>query len=366
MINQFINKTKEDIVLSIAFILALITSFFSIPKLHYIDFKVLISLFNLMVVIEAFEKQKLLEMISIRILDRFNNERKVSLILISITFIFSMFITNDVALITFVPLSLIIAKKAKINPMEIVIFQTLAANIGSSLTPMGNPQNLFLYSKFSLTLAIFLKTMFSFVLLGFLVLILLNLFIPNKNINFHIEEVKIKNKKITIIFICLFVVVLLSIFNIINYNLAFLITIIITFILDKKLFKEVDYALLLTFIFFFIFIGNLSNIEVVKKFFIKLLNKPKSTFVSSIVLSQFISNVPCAILLSGFSSNYKELLLGVDIGGMGTLIASLASVISYKFYANEYKQNKNVYLKRFTIYNFSLLALFTIIFLFII
>lgn len=366
MINQFINKTKEDIVLSISFILALVTSFFSVPKLHYIDFKVLISLFNLMIVIEAFEEQKLLEMISIRILDRFSNERKVSLVLILITFIFSMFITNDVALITFVPLALIIAKKAKINPTEIIILQTLAANIGSSLTPMGNPQNLFLYSKFNLTLAIFLKTMLPFVLLGLLVLILLNLVIPNKDIIFHIEEVEIKDKKITIAFISLFIIVLLSIFNIINYYIAFLITIFVTFALDKKLFKEVDYALLLTFVFFFIFIGNLSNIEVVKNIFAKILSKPKSTFISSVALSQFISNVPCAILLSGFSNNYKELLLGVDIGGMGTLIASLASVISYKFYANEYKQYKKVYLKRFAIYNFSLLALFTIIFWFIV
>ncbi|WDC85338.1 SLC13 family permease [Caloramator sp. mosi_1] len=222
MINQFINKAKEDVVLSISFILALVTSFFNIPKISYIDFKVLISLFNLMVVIEAFEKQKLLEMISIRILDKFHKERSVSLILILITFLFSMFITNDVALITFVPLTLIIAKKAKINPMEIIVFQTLAANIGSSLTPMGNPQNLFLYSKFNLTIGIFLKTMLPFVLLGLFVLILLNLLIPNKSINFHIEEVNIKDKKITLIFICLFILILLSIFNIINYYIAFL------------------------------------------------------------------------------------------------------------------------------------------------
>ncbi|SHF49393.1 SLC13 family permease [Caloramator proteoclasticus] len=366
MIRQFINKTKEDIVFSISLILAIVTSLFNTPKLHYIDFKVLISLFNLMIVIECFEKQKLLEMISIRILDKFKNERKVSLVLILITFLFSMLITNDVALITFVPLALIIAKKSKINPMEIIVLQTLSANIGSSLTPMGNPQNLFIYSKYNLNLTTFLKIMLPFVILGLFVLVLLNLSIPNKDICFHIEKVEIKNKKITFIFVLLFIIVLLSIFNIINYYFAFLITVIITFTLDKKLFKEVDYALLLTFVFFFIFIGNLSNIEIVRNLFIKILNKPKSTFISSITLSQFISNVPCAILLSGFSSNYKELLLGVDIGGMGTLIASLASVISYKFYANEYKQNKKVYLKKFTVYNFSLLALFTIIFWFII
>ncbi|KRQ86538.1 Inner membrane protein YbiR [Caloramator mitchellensis] len=136
--------------------------------------------------------------------------------------------------------------------------------------------------------------------------------------------------------------------------------------LDKKLFKEVDYALLFTFVFFFIFIGNLSNLEVIKNIFEGILKRPKATYLSSIILSQFISNVPCAILLSGFSHNYKELLLGVDIGGMGTLIASLASVISYKFYANEYKQDKKKYLLKFSIYNFAALLLFSLIFWFII
>jgi len=366
LINQFVNKAKEDVVLLLSFLLAVLTSLISFPKIEYIDFKVLFSLFNLMIVVEAFEEYKLLEMISIRILDRFSNERKVSLVLIVITFIFSMFVTNDVALITFVPLALIIGKKTNINPAEIIIFQTLAANIGSSLTPMGNPQNLFLYSKFNINTIEFFKIMLPFVSLGLVFLFVLNFKIPNRDINFHIEEVEIKDRKKTYLFIALFVFIILSIFNIINYYIAFAVTILITFILEKKLFKEVDFALLLTFVFFFIFIGNLSNVESIKNIFEGILNKPKSTYLSSILLSQFISNVPCAILLSGFSKNYKELLLGVDIGGMGTLIASLASVISYKFYANEYRSLKKKYLYMFTIYNFFALLIFTLIFLYLI
>lgn len=362
MINQFINKAKEDIVLLISFILAIITSFISLPKIEYIDFKVLISLFNLMIVVEAFEKLKLLEMISIKILDRFNNERIVSLMLILITFFFSTLVTNDVALITFVPLTLIIARKSSINPLEVIIFQTLAANIGSSLTPMGNPQNLFLYSKYNINLYEFIKIMLPFVLLGLVSLILINFIIPNKKIDFHIEEVEIKDKKRTFIFILLFILILLSIFNYLDYKIAFTITIFITLVLDKTLFKEVDYALLLTFVFFFIFIGNLSHFEIIKNILGKVLNRPKATYISSIVLSQFISNVPCAIFLSGFTNNYKELLLGVDIGGMGTLIASLASVISYKFYTENYKAQKKIYLIRFSLYNFSALIIFGIIF----
>ncbi|MGB9840353.1 SLC13 family permease [Thermovenabulum sp.] len=366
MINQLKNKVKEDAVFIASFFLALLSCFISPPKIEYIDFKVLLSLFNLMVVVEAFKKLKILEMISINILDRCNTERTVSLMLMLITFLFSMLVTNDVALITFVPLSLIIAKKTKVDPAEIVIFQTLAANIGSSLTPMGNPQNLFLYSKYNIKTAEFFKIMFPFAFSGFIFLILLNWIIPNKKIIFHIEEVKIEDKKSALIFTGLFAVILLSIFNFISYLSAFIITLFVTFIFDKKLFKRVDYILLFTFVFFFIFIGNLSHFEYIKIVVSKILDKPRSTFLASITLSQFISNVPCAIFLSGFTTNYRELLLGVDIGGMGTLIASLASVISYKIYTNEYKDQKRKYLIKFSLYNFSALILFTLAFLFFI
>jgi len=366
MINQFVNKAKEDIVLLISFILALITSFISLPKIEYIDFKVLISLFNLMLIVEAFEKLKILEMISIKILDKFNNERTVSLALILITFFLSMFVTNDVALITLVPITLIISKKSNINPLEIIILQTLSANIGSSLTPMGNPQNLFLYSKFNINTIEFVKTMLPFASLGFLFLAIINFIIPNKKINFYIQEIKIKDTKKALIFVVMFIIILLSIFNVLNYKIAFIITLILTLFLDKTLFKEVDYTLLLTFIFFFIFIGNLSHFDIIKNTISMFLNKEKLTYLSSIILSQFISNVPCAIFISGFSKNYKELLLGVNIGGMGTLIASLASVISYKFYIENYKNEKKKYLLKFSMYNFIFLFIFTVIFWFFI
>lgn len=367
MIKQFINKTREDTILIIAFVLAVITSFIHAPKLHYIDFKVLTALFNLMIVVEAFKKMRLLEMVSVKMLDRFSNERKVALVIIVITFLFAMLVTNDVALITFVPLTLIISKKAEINPTIIIILQTLAANIGSSLTPMGNPQNLYLYYRYNIGLNEFIKIMLPFVAAGFIFLIIaLKYLVSSRNIDFDMEEVKVKDKKKAAVFITLFAVVALSIFNVINHHIAFWATVITTLILDKKLFKNVDYQLLLTFVFFFIFIGNLSHFEEVKNIFARFLYNDKATFISAIAFSQFLSNVPCAILLSGFTGNYKELLLGVNIGGMGTIIASLASVISYKFYINEYKEHKRKYLLKFSFYNFAALIIFTLPFLFLI
>lgn len=275
-----------------------------------------------------------------------------------------MLVTNDVALITFVPLTLIIAKRAEINPTFIIILQTLAANIGSSLTPMGNPQNLYLYYKYSIDIKEFIAIMLPFAASGLVLLLaMLSILVPDRALSFNIEEVKIEDRKKAGFFIILFLLVILSILKLVNYYLALCITVLATLVLDRKLFKKVDYNLLLTFVFFFIFIGNLTHFAAVKDILGKILSFDKSTFISSIILSQFLSNVPCSILLSGFTNNYQELLLGVNIGGMGTIIASLASVISYKFYVNEYRENKHQYLRDFSLYNFASLIILALPFL---
>ena len=314
--SSFIEFLKKECVLVIAVTLAILSSFISIPKLSYIDFKVLILLFNLMVVVAAFKELKVLDSIAIGLLKKCNTYTSISLALVFITFISSMIVTNDVALITFVPLSIVIARKANINVLKIVVFQTLAANLGSSFTPMGNPQNLFIYSFYNLSPIDFFKITLPIVILAVLFLVLL----------------------------------------VIDYKVTFLITIVMVLILNKKLFSQVDYSLLITFIGFFIFVGNISTMDVVKNFMEGILNSPKSTFLASVLSSQVISNVPATMLLSGFTNHFKELLLGVNIGGMGTLIASLASVISYKIYTSEFGNDN--YMKSFTFYNILGLIIF--------
>ena len=314
--SSFIEFLKKECVLVIAVTLAILSSFISIPKLSYIDFNVLILLFNLMVVVTAFKELKVLDSIAIGLLKKCNTYTSISLALVFITFISSMIVTNDVALITFVPLSIVIARKANINVLKIVVFQTLAANLGSSFTPMGNPQNLFIYSFYNLSPIDFFKITLPIVILAVLFLVLL----------------------------------------VIDYKVTFLITIVMVLILNKKLFSQVDYSLLITFIGFFIFVGNISTMDVVKNFMEGILNSPKSTFLASVLSSQVISNVPATMLLSGFTNHFKELLLGVNIGGMGTLIASLASVISYKIYTSEFGNDN--YMKSFTFYNILGLIIF--------
>ena len=354
--SSFIEFLKKECVLVIAVTLAILSSFISMPKLSYIDFKVLILLFNLMVVVAAFKELKVLDSIAIGLLKKCNTYTSISLALVFITFISSMIVTNDVALITFVPLSIVIVRKANINVLKIVIFQTLAANLGSSFTPMGNPQNLFIYSFYNLSPIDFFKITLPIVVLAVLFLVLLVFKDKKMNLSLDLEDVKIDNKRDVYLFGGLFLIILLSVFHVIDYKVTFLITIVMVLILNKKLFSQVDYSLLITFIGFFIFVGNISTMDVVKNFMEGILNSPKSTFLASVLSSQVISNVPATMLLSGFTDHFKELLLGVNIGGMGTLIASLASVISYKIYTSEFGNDN--YMKSFTFYNILGLIIF--------
>ena len=366
-INSFIEFIKKECVLVISLLLALGSCFIATPKLSYIDFKVLILLFNLMIVVAAFNELNVLDSIAVSLLKKCRSYTSISMALVFITFISSMIVTNDVALLTFVPLSIVVSKKANLDILKIVVFQTLAANLGSSFTPMGNPQNLFMYSFYNLSPGDFFKITTPILITSTILLLVLIIKDKKINLSVNLDKVEIGNKNHIVIFSILFIITLLSVFHIVDYKITFLLTIIVVMLINNKLFNKVDYSLLITFVGFFIFVGNISTLDSIKSFMENMLHSGKSTFISSILSSQVISNVPATMLLSGFTNHFKELILGVNIGGMGTLIASLASVISYKIYTSEFNNTNNKYLKVFTFYNvLGLLILIPFIYYFVI
>lgn len=352
---------KKDMVFTISLILAAASCLIQPPKLESIDFKVLISLFNLMLTIKAFEELKLLDKFAISLLNQCNNRRSISSILILLCLVSSMFVTNDVALITFVPLTLIISKKTNINMMDTIILQTIAANIGSSLTPMGNPQNLFLYSHYGLKPMPFFMTILLLAILGIGSLYLTMKKLHKGKLKVALAPIQAGNRNKTVVWFIIFAIIIVSIFGAISFQLAFIITMMTAIIVNRKLLLQIDYQLLLTFICFFIFIGNISSTDVVQRIASESMKNSTSVYFSSIFISQLISNVPAAILLSNFTTDWKPLLLGVNVGGLGTIIASLASVISFKLYNQAYPKESKKYLIKFTLYNFSFLALLSII-----
>ena len=353
---------KKNIVLVIALVAALITTIIvPVDKSYigYFDFKTLTCLFCVLAVVCALKNINFFYMLAEQIVKLFKNARFAILALVYITFIGSMLIANDMALLTFLPLGCFVLKttgKKKYMAFTFIM-QNIAANLGGMLTPFGNPQNLFLYSKFNIPTGEFMLTMLpTFIISIAIITACCFIFVKKEPLELQGEEMHISKTR-TAIYLVLFAYSILIVFRFIPYWTGLIIIPTALLILDKKALRMVDYPLLLTFCAFFVFSGNMARIDAVKEVFQLLLDK--STLLFSIVSCQFISNVPSAILLSQFTSDYKDLLLGVNIGGVGTLIASLASLITLREYSKNNPGKTKKYILMFTAFNFGFLAVLT-------
>jgi Na+/H+ antiporter NhaD/arsenite permease-like protein len=374
MKEKVIGFIKKDTVLCVATTLAMVSAFFVKPTLNYvnyIDFRVLGILLSLMTVMAGLQRNGLFDMIGSSLLKRTKNTMQLSLVLVFLCFFFSMFITNDVSLITFVPFAMLTLRKCNQEKLliPVIIVQTLAANLGSMLTPIGNPQNLYLYNLAEMKMSTFIGIIGPYTLASGILLLLSVAVVCRKKekIEFTLEEnnsdheiekerlhLRRKTHQKNAVYLILFLMSLLVVVRVLPYYVAFMVVFVTVFIMDRQVLKTVDYSLILTFIAFFIFTGNIGEIETIRNVL--------QEFVSGrevgvgIAASQVISNVPAALLLSGFTKDYAKLLVGVNIGGLGTLIASMASLISYKIYAHHYNEQKGKYFRWFTIANVGYLA----------
>ena len=355
---------KNETVLSVAVILAVISSFFITPDieyLNYIDFRTLGLLFCLMTVMAGLQKTGVFGFMAENLLKRIHSTKSLIFILIMLCFFFSMLITNDVALITFVPFTLTVldmlggdVKDKTIIP--VVAMQTVAANLGSMLTPIGNPQNLYLHGISGLGVGEFMLLMLPYTVISFALLSAWALLRKGKGdvkISFN-EKTRIKKKGKVVIYSTLFCVCLITVAHALDYRVMLLVVIATTAAADYRIFARVDYTLLLTFIAFFVFIGNMGRIPMFSNYINRIINGREC--ITGILSSQLISNVPAALLLSGFTDNIRPLIVGVNIGGLGTLIASMASLISFKYIGRENKSLRGRYLFYFTVVNVVFLA----------
>lgn len=349
---------KKNTVMVIAFLAAAITTTFvpiDAQYLGYFDFKTLTCLFCVLAVVCALKDIRFFYMLARRIVHLFRNARLSILALVYITFIGSMLIANDMALLTFLPLGyLVLTTTGKENYMPFTfIMQNIAANLGGMLTPFGNPQNLYLYTKFSIPNAEFVSIMAPpFALAVALITVCCLIFVKPDALEVPDEEISLPPLRTTL-YLALFALAIAIVFRGIPYWIGLVVIPLVLLFADRKALLEVDYPLLLTFVFFFIFAGNMGRIDAVRSFFSSLLEKGTLTF--STLSCQFISNVPSAILLSQFTDNYRALLVGVNIGGVGTLIASLASLITFREYAKHNPGKAGSYIAQFSAFNFSFL-----------
>ena len=351
---------RKNVVMLIALVLAAVTSFIIKPDekyLGYFDFKTLSCLFTVLAVVCALKNIKFFYIIAKKIVSVFKTAKISVLALVYITFIGSMLIANDMALLTFLPLGyFVLSSTGKEKYMAFTfIMQNVAANLGGMLTPFGNPQNLYLYSFFEIpTLEFVLIMLAPFVFSITLITICCLVFVKSEPLYIKEDEVKLPKVR-TIIYLLLFALSILIVFRGIPYIVGLIVVPIALLIMDRRALLKVDYPLLLTFVFFFIFAGNMARIDAVRDFFSMLLEK--NTLIFSTLSCQVISNVPSAILLSQFTTNYKELLLGVNIGGVGTLISSLASLITLREFVSHSPKEAKKYILIFSAFNFTFLIL---------
>lgn len=357
------NFLKKEAVLCISGILAVISCFIVPPSAAYagyVDLRVLILLFCLMLVVAGIRQTGAFSVLCEALMKKFRSIKTVGIVLILLCFLMSMLLTNDVTLVTIVPFTLLLfeniegEKKARAK-IVLLVLETAAANLGSMLTPMGNPQNLYLYSTFGLSISEFFGIIFPYSALSLVMLIASALlFLPKMTVRSPESAAKLNSKIKPILFAVLFAVNMLTILRILDDKILLLLVAAAVLIIDRKLFLQVDYSLLLTFVFFFVFVGNLGSVPALSEELRRIFTG--NEVMLSAALSQVISNVPAAILLSGISDNSAALIIGTNLGGLGTIIASMASLITYKFYAASKDSSPKKYMLVFTSFNLVYLA----------
>ena len=351
---------KKNAVMVIALIAAVVTMFLVPPDrayLGYFDYKTLTCLFCVLAVVCALRNIRFFYALARKVVRVFKTARMSVLALVYITFIGSMLIANDMALLTFLPLGFfVLTSTHKEKYMAFTfIMQNIAANLGGMLTPFGNPQNLYLYTKFEIPNLEFVRIMsIPFAISVTLITICCLIFVKPEPLSISDEKIELPPAR-TALYLALFALSIAIVFRGIPYWIGLIVIPAVLFFADRKALKEVDYPLLLTFVFFFIFAGNMGRIDAVRQFFSGLLEK--NTFLFSVISCQIISNVPSAVLLSQFTTNYPALLVGVNIGGVGTLIASLASLITFREYVKNNPGKTIRYVGEYTLFNFAFLIL---------
>lgn len=359
VMKRIYNYLKKDAVLTISWVLAIISMLFIKPDkayAGYIDWRSLGILWSLMIITKGYMQNGIFEKIGHALLARTRKMWQLIAVLVGLNFFSSMIITNDVSLITFVPFAIMMLKQCGRQELMIpvVVLQTIAANLGSMLTPIGNPQNLYLHGLAGTGIGEFIMWLLPYTIASALLLVISILLIKNKNEIICIEDTDSEAAHNTSVprvmaYSVLFVLALLVVARVLTWYILAAAVLITVLLLEKNVLAKADYALLLTFIGFFIFTGNMGRVEPVAHFLAGIVNGWE--LEAGIITSQCISNVPAALLLSEFTDNIKNLAIGVNIGGLGTLIASMASLISYKLYANEVPEKKGKYFAVFTVYN---------------
>lgn len=358
---------RSDLLFSFSLVIALICVIFGRFSLQDINFKVIVTLGGLMLAVNGLDSSGILSYFGQILVKKSLSFRQLIRYIVLLSFFSSMFLTNDVAILTLLPIYLRITKVIANRQAVLLgsVYIIAAANLGSSFFPFGNPQNLFLYSYYHIPLLEFFYSTSLLVIISLAMLMISIQLIPKEPLSLVTTHRQFDHKKATVHGL-LMIVMITGVFSIIDYFVALMIVAIVVLFWQPQLFKSVDYRLLCTFAFFFIIVGNLSQSVSLIAWLQKMFTNPINTLLGSIITSQAISNVPAAILLAPFTKYHQSVLLGVNIGGLGTLIASLANLIGYKIVRIQLPNDRKLFIRNFSLINIVYLSLLTLIISFIV
>ena len=351
-------KILNDRTLWVTTVLLILTLFVGHIQLNDIDIQTILSLLSLMILISLYEGEGLLKYVALTIIKKCQTTRQVQLTIFLLVFFSAMFLTNDVAIITFIPIFVVIAQKIHVNAVLPIILLTVFANLGSAVTPFGNPQNIYLASHYQLQMGDFFQMSWPLGLISFLFVLLSSLFFRSSNLEQLTLDLPTIRPKQTKLLIAGSFVVLAGLLHLLPIMISLVVSILLTLVINKKRFLQVDYGIIILFVELFLIVGVLSRIPSVVSLFEELTTTDNGSFISGIVLSQFISNVPAAVLLSAFTSRVNAVYLGVSIGGLGTIIASLANLLAWRQYQRQIEEINYSFPIKLMVINLLLLLIF--------
>lgn len=351
-------KIINDRTLWVTTVLLILALFVGHVQLNDIDMQTILSLLSLMILISLYEGEGLLKYVALTIIKKCQTTRQVQLTVFLLVFFSAMFLTNDVAIITFIPIFVVIAQKVHVNAVLPIILLTVFANLGSAVTPFGNPQNIYLASHYQLQIGDFFQMSWPLGLISFLFVLLSSLFFRSSNLEELTLDLPTIRPKQTKLLIAGSFVVLAGLLHLLPIMISLVVSILLTLVINKKRFLQVDYGIIILFVELFLIVGVLSRIPSVVSLFEELTTTDNGSFISGIVLSQFISNVPAAVLLSAFTGRVNAVYLGVSIGGLGTIIASLANLLAWRQYQRQIEEINYSFPIKLMVINLLLLLIF--------
>ena len=356
-----IKNIAKDRILQITVVITIISLFFARPRIEDINFHTLYSILAMLTIIQIFSYLHVLDVLAYKLTASARSTRRLTAIFTILSIISAMFLTNDITVLTLIPLYLTIARRHHLPEILPVTLIGMGANIGAAFTPWGNPHNIFVVNRYNVSPIKFFSWSIPLLLVSLIIVLVFIFFVKDKPIpTVPLEDIRISIRPM-LLTIAVSIFFFFGVFNIVPAYVPAIVAVILALIINTSIMLHVDYALLLTFTCFFIFISDIQQIPFIVTLISKTMFSEHSVFLTSIISSQFISNVPSTILIGKFTNFAEALFLGSNIGGFGSIVGSMANMLVFKSFVENGTVSKRKFFWVFSVLEFAGLIILTVL-----